>query len=111
MASLVDRLVAEYSSTLDTALIYAIASDCDGSEESEAAAHATLRAVGHAGTSADDDAEKAFREWTLQDVPETHDTLDPISFLKSLFPRRQTVELDLAFQDANEDVEVSGSQG
>jgi hypothetical protein len=33
-------------------------------------------------------------------------TNDPVTFLKNLFPRRQTVELELAYQDAGEDVEV-----
>ena len=152
--SLGDRLVAEYASRLDSALILAISSEYhDDSQDDETAARATLNALADAATSGqqptipasfqnneiegapssvgttttdEEEVERAFRDWSLQErdtkstssneeedskdvFSSTINATDPISFLKSLFPRRDRVELDLAFQDSSESIEVSYS--
>ena len=74
------------------------------------------------GTTDEEEVERAFRDWAIQEkeddssssnddnlkdtLTDTMNTIDPISFLKSLFPKRDRIELDLAFQDAQEDIEV-----
>lgn len=77
----------------------------------------------------DDEAvERAFQAWTIEDSQLDEETqkdlsadftsqssatvsLDPISFLKNLFPKRERIELQVAFSDAGEDVEVRQADG
>lgn len=76
--------------------------------------------------SVDEDAvDRAFKEWTLgeQDDGDPHSpgypkqpfvgspdfvhmASDAISFLKTLFPKRERIELQLALEDAGQDIEV-----
>lgn len=157
-----ERLLADFSPRLDSALVLAIAADAahgDGDQESaEANARVTLQALADAvddepysnatilkpvldmsdnetesateatsiaTTATDDEAvERAFQAWTIEDSRLDDDAepkdlnatfesgwsatadLDPISFLKNLFPKRERIELQVAFSDANDDVEV-----
>jgi hypothetical protein len=39
-------------------------------------------------------------------ISQTASTDDPITFLKNLFPKRERIEIQLALEDAGEDVEV-----
>ena len=84
----------------------------------------TATTDGTSPASTDEEAvEKAFREWSLgeEEDPHNFDTKkdysngapsfallasDPISFLKTLFPKRERIELQLALEDAGQDVEV-----
>lgn len=78
-------------------------------------------------TTTDDEAvERAFQEWSTEDSQLDDDTahkdlnaiytenddvnnasLDPISFLKNLFPKRERIELQVAYSDAEDDIQVS----
>lgn len=162
--TLSERLLAEFSSKLDSALILAIAADAkddnDHQDQKEADARATLQALADAttedtysapynsalqdslsdstatldtastltSTTTDDEAiERAFQEWSIEesqldDDKEGHKdlnaiytdsdashtaSLDPISFLKSLFPKRQHIELQVAYSDAEDDIQTT----
>lgn len=80
---------------------------------------------GTSPASTDEEAvERAFREWSLgehEDLQDDSDpkkdysngtptfaqlARDPIAFLRTLFPKRERIELQLALEDAGEDVEV-----
>jgi hypothetical protein len=80
-------------------------------------------------TTTDDEAvERAFQEWSTEDSQLDDDaahkdlnliytendsmnnaSLDPISFLKNLFPKRERIELQVAYSDADYDIQVSQS--
>jgi len=81
-------------------------------------------------TTTDDEAvERAFQEWSTEDSQLEDDdahkdlnvmytgndnlnniSLDPISFLKNLFPKRERIELQVAYSDADEDIQVGQSK-
>lgn len=101
-----------------------IGNDAAAAQDALSATTDTASTLTSTTTSTTDDeeaVERAFQAWSIEDsqlddeeshkdlivFSQTDASLDPISFLKNLFPKRERIELQVAFEDAGEDIQVS----